>query len=164
MRHRREVIAGLGAVVVSHPFAVRAQQQLSGRPRLGILLYTSVKADRNLGAFLRALAERGYSEGRNIAVEYRSAEGQPERLPELAAELVGGTPHVVFALGGDVSPAAAKATQSHTRADRPLSPMPPSPQQAELLSGRRRPQARPGCSRSDGTTQHKARRFRNGLR
>jgi putative ABC transport system substrate-binding protein len=112
MRHRREVIAGLGAVVVSHPFAVRAQQQLSGQPRLGILLYTSVKADRNLGAFLRALAERGYSEGRNIAVEYRSAEGQPERLPELAAELVGGTPHVVFALGGDVSPAAAKATQS----------------------------------------------------
>jgi putative ABC transport system substrate-binding protein len=112
MRHRREVIAGLGAVVVGHPFGVRAQQRLSGQPRLGILLFTSVKGERNLGALLRALAQRGYAEGRNIAVEYRSAEGQPERLPELAADLVRAKPHVLFAPGGDVSPAAAKATQS----------------------------------------------------
>jgi putative ABC transport system substrate-binding protein len=112
MWHRREVIAGLAAVVVGHAYGVRAEQQLSGQPRLGILLYTSVKGDRNLGAFLRALAARGYAEGRNLAVEYRYAEGQPERLPELAADLVSAKPYVVFALGGDVSPAAAKATQS----------------------------------------------------
>jgi putative ABC transport system substrate-binding protein len=112
MRHRREVIAGLGAVVVGHPFGVSAQQQLSGQPRLGILLFTSVRGERNLEAFLRALAQRGYAEGRNVAVEYRSAQGQPERLPELAADLVRTKPHVVFALGGDVSPAVAKATQS----------------------------------------------------
>src|SRR4051812_47697626 len=111
MRHRREVIAGLGAVVVGHPYGVRAQQQLSGQPRLGILLFTSVGGERNLESFLRALAERGYAEGRNFAVEYRSAQGQPDRLPELAADLVRTKPHVVFALGGDVSPAAAKATQ-----------------------------------------------------
>jgi putative ABC transport system substrate-binding protein len=112
MRRRREVIAGLGATAVAQSFGVRAQQQPSGQRRLGILLYTSPKTDLNVGPYLRALAERGYAEGQNFVVDYRSAEGRPERLPELAADLVRLRPDVVFALGGDVSPALAKATSS----------------------------------------------------
>jgi putative tryptophan/tyrosine transport system substrate-binding protein len=54
----------------------------------------------------------GYVDGRTIAIEYRFAEGKPERLPELAAELVQLKPAVLFALGGDVAPFAKKATTS----------------------------------------------------
>jgi ABC transporter substrate binding protein len=60
----------------------------------------------------RALRDLGYVEGRNLALEYRYAEGRPERLPDLAADLVRIQPDVVFAIGGDVTPAAVKATQT----------------------------------------------------
>jgi putative tryptophan/tyrosine transport system substrate-binding protein len=50
----------------------------------------------------RALRDLGYVEGHNLAVEYRYAEGRPERLPDLAADLARSKPDVLFALGGDV--------------------------------------------------------------
>jgi putative ABC transport system substrate-binding protein len=50
------------------------------------------------------MGDLGYIDGHNIAIEYRYAEGKPERLPELAAELVALKPDVLFALGGDVTP------------------------------------------------------------
>jgi len=58
------------------------------------------------------MRELGYIDGKNIVIEYRYAEGKPERLPELAADLVQLKPDVIFALGGDVAPFASKATQT----------------------------------------------------
>src|SRR5215211_6269430 len=58
------------------------------------------------------MRELGYADQQNIDVEFRYAEGRPERLPELAAELVSLKPDVIYALGGDVTPWVAKATQT----------------------------------------------------
>ena len=57
-------------------------------------------------------ADLGYVEGKNIDIEYRYAEGRPDRLPELAEELVRLKPDVMFVLGGDVAPFVRKATQT----------------------------------------------------
>jgi putative ABC transport system substrate-binding protein len=58
------------------------------------------------------LRELGYVEGRNLLVIYRYAEGKYERLPELAADLIGEKPDLVLALGGDVAPFAVKVTST----------------------------------------------------
>ncbi len=81
-------------------------------PRLGILLYSTPQADPNAASFRRGLRDLGYVDGQNIAIEYRAAEGRPERLAELAADLVRGKPDVLFVLGGDVMKVAARATQT----------------------------------------------------
>jgi putative ABC transport system substrate-binding protein len=106
---RREFITQTGGVVAL-PLAARAQQPAS--PRLGVLLYSNPKADPQLPAVLRGLSDLGYTEGRNINVTYRYAEGSAERLPDLASELAQLKPDVILAIGGDVAPIAKKATQS----------------------------------------------------
>ena len=58
------------------------------------------------------MRELGYIDGQNLLLEYRFAEGRPERLPGLAAELVALKPDVILALGGDVAPDVVKATQT----------------------------------------------------
>ena len=83
---RREVIAGLGATAVSPPLA-QAQAPL---PVIGYL--SSASRDQDAGrlhGFRQGLGETGFVEGRNVAIEYRWADEQNERLPALAAELVG---------------------------------------------------------------------------
>ena len=83
---RREFIAGLGAVAAS-PGSARAQQ--ATMPVVGFL--SSASRDQDAGrlrAFHEGLAETGYVEGRNVAVEDRWADEQNERLPQLAADLV----------------------------------------------------------------------------
>ena len=82
---RRKFIALVGGAVVAVPIA-RAQQ-LARIPRLGVLLYSTPQADPQIKFVLQGLRDLGYLEGRNIAIEYRFAEGKPERLSELAAEL-----------------------------------------------------------------------------
>ncbi len=108
---RREFVALLGGAAAAWPYSLRAQQGAK-RPRLGVLLFSTPQADPNTPSFLRGLRELGYVDGQNIEIIYRFADGKPERLPELAVELVRLKPDVMFVLGGDVAPFASKATQT----------------------------------------------------
>jgi putative ABC transport system substrate-binding protein len=82
---RRDFITLLGGAAAAWPLAARAQQP--AMPVIGYLSPT-VPNERMLAVFRKSLAEGGYIEGRNIAVEYRWAEGRYDRLPEMAMELV----------------------------------------------------------------------------
>src|ERR1700674_4050071 len=104
---RREFVRLLGGATIAWPLAARAQKSV---PRVGVLLYSSPEADPQVESFRRGLRDLGYMEGRNLTIEYRYAEGRPERLPGLAAELVQLKPDVIMAMGGDVAPFAKKAT------------------------------------------------------
>jgi putative tryptophan/tyrosine transport system substrate-binding protein len=108
---RRELLSLLAGAAAAWPLAARAQQA-ARLPRLGVLLLSTPQADPQMETARRALRDLGYVEGQNLAIEYRYAEGRPERLPALAADLVRTRPDVMFALGGDVTPAAVKATQT----------------------------------------------------
>jgi putative ABC transport system substrate-binding protein len=77
-----------------------------------VLLFGTPDTDPDLSAFLRGLRELGYVEAQNITIEYRYAEGNPDRLGELARELVAIKPDLIFALGGDVAPSARVATNT----------------------------------------------------
>ena len=106
---RREFITVFGGAVLGWPLVARAQQ---GKriARIGVLLFGSPDNDPNLPAFLRGLQELGYVEPKSVVIEYRYAEGKPDRLRGLAGELVGVKPDLIFALGGDVAPSARVAT------------------------------------------------------
>ena len=90
---------------------LQAQQRVKV-PRLGALLYSNPDSDPNFAAFRQGLRELGYVEGENLVMEHHFADGRPQRLPELAAELVSAHPDVIVALGGDVVPFAQKATKT----------------------------------------------------
>jgi len=90
-----------------------ADAQPKGKsPRLGILLYSSPENDPNLAEFRKNMRDLGYIERQNISVEYRFAGGNPERIMDAAVELTRLNPDVIFALGGDVVPAAQKTTKT----------------------------------------------------
>ncbi len=110
---RREfnTLFGSAAAVALWPLPLNAQRSTKV-PRVGVLLYNTVHGDPNTAAFQSGMRELGYIDGQNLLLEYRFAEGRPERLPGLAAELVALKPDVILALGGDVAPDVVKATQT----------------------------------------------------
>src|SRR5690349_9102786 len=97
---RREFIAGLGSAA-AWPYVSHAQQQI---PVVGYLSSTSqLPFAQNLAALKAGLKEAGYSEGKNVTIEYLWAEDHYERLPALASELVHRQVAVIVAGGGPVT-------------------------------------------------------------
>jgi putative ABC transport system substrate-binding protein len=109
---RREFITLIGGAVATWPLAARAQQPavpVIGAPTIGVLNYAAAH-DIRVSQFLNALRDLGYVEGRNLAIIQRHADGVLDRLPQLAAELVGANVDLIIALG----PAVWAAKQATT--------------------------------------------------
>jgi putative tryptophan/tyrosine transport system substrate-binding protein len=106
---RRKFITLLGGAAVTWPLAGRAQQR--PLPVIGYLSSGSAKGfATRLAAFRQGLLETGYREGQSVAIEYRWAEEQNDRLPELATELVRAGVTVIAAFGPNAALAAKKTT------------------------------------------------------
>jgi putative tryptophan/tyrosine transport system substrate-binding protein len=93
---RRTFLAGTGATLVAAPLAAEAQQ--AGKvPRIGVLLFVYAPDADPPQAFRQRLRDLGYVEGQNIVIDWRWVQGKPDRLPDLAVELVRLKPDVVVA-------------------------------------------------------------------
>src|SRR5262245_15349587 len=107
--NRRTFIAALGGAA-AWPMVARAQQQ--ALPVIGSLYSGVAPTPKGKEAFLRGLQEQGYTEGRNVTIEYRFADNQYDRLPALASDLVGRRVSVIVANGLMPALAAKKATNT----------------------------------------------------
>jgi putative ABC transport system substrate-binding protein len=103
---RRELLGVLGGAA-AWPLAARAQQSM---PAVGLLCGGTRESDgERVSAFLRGLKEGGFIDGQNVALEYRWAEQQYDRMPALAADLVHRKVALIVAMGGIPSAVATKA-------------------------------------------------------
>jgi putative tryptophan/tyrosine transport system substrate-binding protein len=104
---RRDLIAVLGTTAVLWPGSASAQQK--PKPVIGFLGVADPGGfAASVASFHKGLREAGYIEGENLAVEYRWADGHNERLPALAADLVGRKVDVLFTSGGVLAALAAR--------------------------------------------------------
>src|SRR5262245_57868995 len=112
-RTRREFITLRGGAAAGWPVAARAQQAAAKIPRIGFLGNSTAELEANLvGPFRDGLRALGYEEGRNIAIEYRWAEGKYERFPALIAELIALNVEVIVTAGTPASLAVKNATRT----------------------------------------------------
>src|SRR5258708_1114409 len=103
---RRDVIAGLGAALAS-PYVACAQQKPA---LLGLLSSLSPQTNpKAMAAVYRGLKEQGFTEGQNLRVEQRWADGQYDRLPAMAKELVDLKVAALITIGGNIAALPAKA-------------------------------------------------------
>jgi putative ABC transport system substrate-binding protein len=108
---RRDVLILLAGAGLARPAAARAQA--AAMPTIGFLHWTTRQPfSRPLSAFHQGLNDMGYSEGRNVLIEYRWAESREDRLQALAADLVGRQVSLIVATGGTFVGLAAKAATS----------------------------------------------------
>jgi putative ABC transport system substrate-binding protein len=107
--NRRDLIAVFGGTIIAGPLAARTQQK--SMPVIGYLSAGSLLA-AFLAVFRQGLAETGYVEGQNVAIEYRLAEGHYDRLPSLAVDLVGRQVDLIVTAGGPPAALAAKGATS----------------------------------------------------
>jgi hypothetical protein len=111
MDRRRFLLTSL-AGALGAPLAAEAQPA-SGIPRIGYLSLNLRAGDtRSREGFFRGLRDLGYVEGTNLVIEYRDAEGRPDRFPRLAAELAALKVSVIFTGGGTLGAMAAKQATS----------------------------------------------------
>jgi len=111
---RRAFVGSLTGGLLAAPLAAEAQQPNRGR-QLGLLLpyiESDSQAQARVTAFRAALHERGWTDGRNVQFEFRYTEGQSERLPSLAADLVQNHVDVIVTAGTESTDAARRATKS----------------------------------------------------
>jgi putative ABC transport system substrate-binding protein len=109
MRRRKFIalVGGAAALSVTRPFAARAEQ---AKPLIGFLHASSRQASaKRLAAFHKGLNETGFVAGENIAIDYRWADGDADRLPDLAADLVRRRPVLIATPGSGAAAVAAKA-------------------------------------------------------
>jgi putative ABC transport system substrate-binding protein len=108
---RREFIGLLIGVAVAWPVAAHAQRPASKLYRIGMVeTVTPALNVANLSAFRKGLRKRGYVEGKDFVIEYRSADGVAERFPQLASELVGLNVDLIVTRGTPAALAARDAT------------------------------------------------------
>jgi ABC-type uncharacterized transport system substrate-binding protein len=108
---RRSFLAGTGAVLLAAPLAVEAQQ--AGKVyRIGYLSAGFTATTTSLASFRQGLRDLGYVEGRDFVMELRFAEGQADRLPRLAADLVGAQVDAIVTNGTPPTYAAMQATKT----------------------------------------------------
>ena len=107
---RREFITLAGGAAVAWPLAARAQ--LPAMPVIGYFHFATPAYTPTAAPFLQGLKQTGYIAGQNVAIEYRWAEGQYDRLPAMAAELVGRKVDLIAAFGPPPAKAAKTATST----------------------------------------------------
>ena len=112
MRAPVRTVLAAGLALAFFAAAVAVEAQPAKIPRIGVLLLGTPDTDPSFKAFKIGLRDLGYVEGKDVVFDYRYADGKPDRLPDLARDLVSTKPDVLFAVGGDVTPFARAATST----------------------------------------------------